>query len=68
MFTRLVLADRRMRILFVSYAIGMHLFIFAILVDYTFYGSTASHSDATAANIAAISAGYGGAAPMNPVS
>lgn len=36
--TQLILSDRRMRILIVLYLIGMHLFVFGIVVDYTFYG------------------------------
>ncbi|PWN22515.1 hypothetical protein BCV69DRAFT_281500 [Microstroma glucosiphilum] len=42
MLTRLILADRRMRIFFMLYAVGMHLFIFGVIVDYTFYGGIGS--------------------------
>lgn len=68
MFTRLVLADRRMRIFFVLYFVGMHLFIFGILVDYTFWGSSsAAAAAAVAANNGAGSCGAPGeGAPQDP--
>ncbi|CAO1621987.1 unnamed protein product [Jaminaea pallidilutea] len=70
MFTRLVLADRRMRIFFVLYFVGMHLFIFGILVDYTFWGSSAAGGAAAAAVAANNGAGSCGApgegAPQDP--
>ncbi|CAO1636034.1 unnamed protein product [Parajaminaea phylloscopi] len=64
MSARLVLADRRMRLLFVCYFIGMHVFVFAVLVDYTFYGSSTT---AAAAAAAAMGSGVNCAAPMEPV-
>ncbi|CAO1632712.1 unnamed protein product [Sympodiomycopsis kandeliae] len=61
MFSTMVLQDRRMRIGFMIYAVGMHLFIFGILLDYTFVG--AFDSRGATANVL----GTACAAPMDPV-
>lgn len=44
----------------------MHVFVFAVLVDYTFYGSSTS-SEAAIAAAAAAANGHNCAAPMDPV-
>lgn len=53
MISTVILKDRRMRIGFMVYAVGMHLFIFAILLDYTFFGTSGGAVAAPGTNCAA---------------